>query len=408
MTLREILVRRDAIAAELRALNPEADTAAARMTELEAELGTLATRQRQIALVDDLDRNAPARDAENRGTVEGEAVYGLRAAQKMAEYHRATTGQETRGLSAGRYIAARLTGRWNGAEAEQRVMASNDGTTGGFLIPDAISANVIDLIRANSGLIAAGALTIPMPGPNMRVVKVVSDPTAAFRGEGQTIAESDGAFEALNLHAYSVAALVRVNNELLDDVPTFGPTLDAMISGALAVKMDSAALYGTGAGQPLGLRNDPGLSEVSMGGNGALASSYDEYLDVLQKITEANGTADAVIFAPRTSTKLAKLVTGIASDKTKLVPPAAFAALRKITSNQVSITETQGNSNVASTAFVGGFANMAVAIRQGITIEATRVADDAFAKNQTLIRAIARFDVATFRPALIGRLVGIL
>lgn len=70
--------------------------------------------------------------------------------------------------------------------------------------------------------------------------------------------------------------------------------------------------------------------------------------------------------------------------------------------------EAQGSSNVASTAFLGGFQNTAFAIRQGMTIEASREAENAFVKNQTLIRCIVRFDVVHFRPSHLGRLVGIL
>ena len=405
MTLREILARRATLAVELRALDPAADATPARMAEIETELAGMTTRQRQLALIDEVDRTGPAAPVE---TPAGETAYALTREQRMADWHKGTTGNDTAGLSAGRYIAGMLTGKWKGAEAEQRVMASNSSTTGGFMIPDPISANIIDLIRSNSGLIQAGALTIPMIGPNLTVVKIVTDPTSAFRGEGQAITESDGSFAALNLRAYSVAALVRINNELLDDVPAFGATLDGMIAGSMALKMDNAALYGTGAGQPQGLRTYTGMAEESMGANGAALTDYDPFLTLMQTVQEANGNPDTVIFAPRTSIKLAKLKTGIASDLTKLTPPAAFAAWRKIVSNQVSKVETQGSSSVASTAFIGGFSNVAFAIRQGITIEATRVADDTFAKNQTLVRAVGRFDIAVLRPDQLGRLIGIL
>ena len=72
-----------------------------------------------------------------------------------------------------------------------------------------------------------------MTGPTLRVVRIVADPTAKWRAEGDVINESDGEFDAINLTAYSMAALVRVNAELLDDVPTFAATLDMQLSAAL-------------------------------------------------------------------------------------------------------------------------------------------------------------------------------
>jgi HK97 family phage major capsid protein len=200
-----------------------------------------------------------------------------------------------------------------------------------------------------------------------------------------------------------------VNNELLDDAAGFAATLDGMLAAALGLEMDRVALYGTGAGQPLGLRNTPGVNEVEMDTNGAAPADYDKWLDVMQAIEEDNGMATTIIQAPRTKYKQAKLVTGITSDKTKLTPPAAFAALTKLTSNQVAITEVQGSSGAtASTDFFGGFANCAFGLRQQITIEMSRQSGTTFEKNQTHVRAIMRGDFVALRPNQLGRLIGIL
>ena len=414
MNIRKILSRREELRTELRnildtapdgVLTSEAETRAA---ELELEADRLNAAERRAGLLSELDTRAEAAPIETRGNDDGASVFGLKPEQRMADFVARTTGTPTAGLSVGRTIRGVLTGKWDGAEAERRAMGTTLGTAGGYLIPDPIASNVLDLARNASVVIRAGASTIPMANQNLTVVRVITDPTAAFRGEGQTITESDGTFGAINLRAHSMAALVRVNNELLDDAPMFAAILDQQLAAALALKLDYAALYGTGAGQPLGLRGTDGVNEVSMGGNGLSMPDYDDVLDLLQEIEEENGNATTAVMAPRTRTKLAKLVTGIASDLGKLVPPAEWTALRRLVSNQVSVTETQGSSNVASTMFVGDFSQMAVAIRQDVTIEATRVADTAFAKNQTLVRAIMRADVAVFRPGHFGRLVGIL
>ena len=91
-----------------------------------------------------------------------------------------------------------------------------------------------------------------------------------------------------------------------------------------------------------------------------------------------------------------------------MTAPAEYTALRRLISNQVSVTETQGSSNAASTIFAGDFSMAALALRQGITIESSRVSDDAYSKNMVHVRAITRFDIAWLRPALFGRLIGVL
>jgi HK97 family phage major capsid protein len=416
MKLPEIIARIDAVKAEMRSLYDAATQEAKdlegekleKWNTLDAELTTLADQEKRARRRDELDRQEPGRDVQSRGTEDGETVFGLTHEQRMSDYLHRTTGQACAGLSAGRVIAATLRGDWRDAEAERRAMGTTPGAVGGFFMPDPISANVIDLARNASVLSNAGTLTIPMASKNLRVVRVVTDPTAAWRAEGSTISESDGAFDAINLEAHSLAALVRVNAELMDDVPMFAATLDSMLGQALALKLDYAGLYGSGVGQPLGLRNVDGLNQVSMGDNGLAQPDYDDVLDLIQAIEEDNGAPTVLIQSPRTKNKLAKLVTGITSDLTKLMPPDDYKALRKLTSNQISITETQGSSNVASTTFLGGFNNAAFAIRQGIQIEASRVSGTAFEKNQVLVRAILRADFATYRPNQLGRLIGIL
>lgn len=417
LKLKDIIERRAAVETEMRSLYDGAATAGEdlagekleRWNALKGERDDLAAKQEQAETRDALDRDAEGKDLETRGNAgDGDVVFGLKPEQRMSQYLARTTGQPEQHLSVGRAVRGIITGDWRDAEAEQRTMSTGNGTLGGFLMPDPISANMIDLARNQAVMIRAGALTIPMASQNLRVVKVVTDPTAQWRGEGAAITESDGTFAALQLGAYSLAALVRVNAELMDDVPMFAATLDNMLAQALALKMDHAALYGTGAGQPLGLRNTDNVNQVSMGDNGLAQPDYDKILDLMQAIEEANGTPTTVIHAPRTKTKLAKLKTGIASDLTKLTPPADYAALRKFTSNQVSITETQGSSGVASTTFMGGFENCAFGIRQNITIEASRVSGTAFEKNQVMVRAIMRGDFATLRPNQLGRLIGVL
>lgn len=343
-----------------------------------------------------------------RRKVDEFSVFGLKPEQRMADYVKATQGIDCENLSLGRAIRGVVVGRWDGAEDERRVMATTSGTTGGFMVPDALSATITDLARNQAVLVQAGVTTIPMATQSATFVRVLSDPDGDFRTEGATITEADGTFGAVTAHAYNFGVLVRVNNELIADAPNFAATIDRQIAASVALKMDYIGLYGTGAGQPQGIRGLDDVCEVSMGDNGAAVASYDDFLDLIQEVEEANGAPTTMIWAPRTKTKAAKLVTGITSDKTKLVPPEAFQALRKITSNQVRKDETQGSSNVASTAFLGGFENTAFAIRQGMTIEASREAENAFVKNQTLIRCIVRFDVVHFRPSHLGRLVGIL
>lgn len=385
------------------------DETRAKVDAFTDEIETINADLARAEKIESLTRNGQATpiDGGEERRLEENSAFALTREQRVADYVKRTTGADCSGFSLGRAIRGLAIGKWDGADAERRVMASSVGTTGGFLIPTEMSANVIDLARNVSVLVQAGVTTIPMATNNLTVARLRGDPTASWRGEGVEITETDSAFGAINLYARNLAALVRINNELLADAPNIAATIDVQLGAVLALELDAVGLYGNGVGRPLGIRHTDGVQEESMGTDGAAPSDYDDILDLVQKVEEANGTVDTLIYAPRTKNKLAKLVTGITSDKTKLEPPAIFTALNRLTSNQVSITETQGSNSDASTVFAGGFANCAFAIRQGITIEMSNVAGDSFAKNQTLIRAILRADFAIFRPGHLGRLIGV-
>jgi HK97 family phage major capsid protein len=413
--LTDIRARRAAIETEQRTLLDAADKAGKddldgaeleKFNALQAEDTTLKGTEDRARVRDELDRKAEGKPAGPGDQAAPGTVRALKPEQRMAELYPAGDREN---LSLARAVRGAVLGDWSGADAERRAMGTTTSTLGGFLVPSPISANIIDMARNRVCVVLAGALTIPMETADLTVVQVTTDPTAAWRAEGETISESDGGFAALNLSTKSLAALVRCNAELLEDVPAFQAQLEIQLAAALALKLDYAALYGIGAAsEPRGLRNDPNVNEVSMGTNGAAATTFDEYLDAAQKVEDANGMPTACIYAPRTKNKLAKLVTGISGDKTKLVPPADFTALRRFVTNQVGVAETQGSSSVASTSFVGDFTHMALAIRSNIVIEASRTADTAFAKNQIMIRAIMRADVAVIRPTHFCRIVGIL
>jgi HK97 family phage major capsid protein len=411
--LAELTERIVTVETEMRGLYDAAATAGEDLTgeklekweALRTELDELKGKEVRARQRDELARTAEGKPlTEERGAGD---VWALKREQRMTDFIAARSKQKVEPLSAGRLIGAIMKGDFRDAELEHRTMGSGVNTLGGFFVPDLVSATVIDLARNASVMLAGGALTIPMVSNSLNVVRVLTDPTANYRGEGQVIVESDATFDSILMSPRSLAALVRVNNELLDDIPQFGAQLDQQLAAALAIALDKSAIYGD-VTKPSGLRFASGVSEVSMGTNGAALANFDNFLDLIKTVELANGAPDTLIWAPRAKNSMAKLVTGISGDLTKLMPAPDFAALRKLVTNQITQTETQGSSGVSASAYIGGFSNCAFAMRQQVQVEISRQSSDVFTKNQSHIRAILRADFALLRPALIGRLVGIL
>ncbi len=407
LNIRELRAQRGALIDEMRriqATHPDGVLPAeieARWTDLRGKVEAVDAALDRQAFIDAEDRQAPAEPAQE---ARGEPSLFIGREQRMADLHRGERRDEPV-PTAGRVIVDRLTGR-----EETRAYGSVPDTAGGYFLNETVSASFLDRVRNAAVVIRAGAQTMPIPnGGGLRIVRVDSDPTPSWRAEAATIALSTGTLGAILIQPQSLAARVEISNELLADAPNASQMIDNSLSQALALELDRVALYGSGTGnQPLGLRGMAGVAEEKLGVNdGAAPTDYDGILDTLLKVRLANFEPTAIVASPRTYAKLGKLVTGITSDKTKLTAPAEFTALPRLASNQVSITETQGTSTDASTLFVGDWSNLVFAVRQQITIEASRVSDDSFARNMTQIRAIMRADVAVLRPAAFGRLIGI-
>jgi HK97 family phage major capsid protein len=137
-----------------------------------------------------------------------------------------------------------------------------------------------------------------------------------------------------------------------------------------------------------------------MGANGLALANYDPFSYAVQYVAEDNGQATAVIMAPRTAGALDRLKEG--TTLAPLTPPPSFQALQKFSTNQVPITQTQGSSTVASSAFVGDYKNIVLGMRKQLTIDvaASGVGSgsvDVFSSVEALIRGYLRIDVAVLR-----------
>jgi len=203
-------------------------------------------------------------------------------------------------VSPGKILRAKILGSYEGLnEAETKAAGEGIGSLGGWLVPETVSARIIDLARNLAVVQRAGAWTLPMPTPEMRLVKISDDPTAYWVAEHGEISESDWTIEPLNLKAMTVGVLVRASLELLEDAKNSGDAITNSMSKALALEMDRVGLLGVGTSEPRGIDNCAGISTISMGTNGAALTNYDELSEAIEDVADHNGIATAIIMAPR-------------------------------------------------------------------------------------------------------------
>ena len=87
---------------------------------------------------------------------------------------------ERKALDLGKYVRGAVTGDWSNAVEERA--AFNTSTTG-VIIPNVLSAQVIDKARNLSLFTAAGVPIVPMSTNNLTIARVAEDPEFSFKEE---------------------------------------------------------------------------------------------------------------------------------------------------------------------------------------------------------------------------------
>ena len=334
----------------------------------------------------------------------GQEVRFLTRGQRLADL----VERSPEPFDLGKAIRGKITCNWSGAEAEKRALSEGLDTAGGFLIPEPVSAQIIDVARNLSCILQAGARTVPMDTNNLSLARLDSDPKAVWRVENAAIDEDDlMAFYKITLTAHTVAALVRMSIELLEDAPNVGPLTQKAISQALALELDRVGMFGSGSGaEPEGIFENADVPVISLGTNGGQIS-LDSLLEGKRTVLDANGTPGAMIYAPRTWEELAKLKDG--EGQYFSTWPGGLSALKQLISNQVPINQVQGEASDASCLLMGDFGNVLLGMRTQTMIEATRVGGaDTFSKLQVLVRAYLRADFAIVRATQLCVIKGII
>jgi HK97 family phage major capsid protein len=137
-------------------------------------------------------------------------------------------------------------------------MATNDNSSGGFLVPEEMQRTLIRL-RESRGVFPQFANRIPMGSDIITVPRLLADVTAYWVGEEAEITASDPELGNAELMARKLAALTKVSTELDEDsVVEIGDLVTQSMAYAMADKIDNAAFNGDGTstyGGVLGLAN---------------------------------------------------------------------------------------------------------------------------------------------------------
>jgi len=153
----------------------------------------------------------------------------------------------------------------------RNAFSSNDGASGGFLLPETLRAEILSLALEDS-VVRPRATVIPMSGGRVLVPSVdsTSNASSVFGGiiaywteEAGTLQLSNATFGRVALDPHKLTAYTEAPNELLADGVAFEAFLNKAFPAALANFEDRAFLQGNGVGQPEGVLNSAAAVTVT-------------------------------------------------------------------------------------------------------------------------------------------------
>jgi HK97 family phage major capsid protein len=304
-------------------------------------------------------------------------------------------------LALGKALVAMVTGG-SRSEEESRALNGLSPTAGGYMVSDGISSLVIDAVRARTVAIEAGVRVSPMTSRDMTLIRVTGDPTPGWRNEGGLVASSEPTFGAARMSAKSLACLIPVSKELLDDAANAAEIIQTTLVNALAVELDRAILDGDGITKPLGLRQQTGIGTLAVGG----AATTLKFAEAVGKVREANEVPSGIVLHPRTFG--AAVDRAVDSTNQPLRLPPSLERMPFLQTTSVPATLGAGTDTVA---YVGDWSQLIVGMRTGIQIEIARQASDSngrgFGRNEVLILASVRADTVLTRATAFSVMTGI-
>ncbi len=326
----------------------------------------------------------------------------LRSNERLADYVPQREGQ-TRDLSFGKWLKGSLLGDWRGADEERALSIGTPPAGAGFLVPTPLAAGVIDLARNAARVMQAGASTVRMEYETLKLARQTSDVAATWRAEAAPITTTDLTFDVVTLTAHTLAGIVRVSRELVEDAANVEDIIRNSFARSIALEIDRVALYGAGtATEPLGLSGRVGVPRVSLGVNGAAITNYDPFVDAILAVELNNFEPNAAIFSPRTQAAISKFKD---SQGNPLRVPQDVADLTFLDTKQIPINRTKGTATTASDVFLGDFSQLLMGMRTQlqITMLTERFADT----GEIGLVAWLRADVATAHDGAFAIIEGV-
>lgn len=143
------------------------------------------------------------------------------------------------------------------------------GADGGFLVPPDFRNEILSKVFGEDSLLArtdrmqSSSNTLTLPTDETTPWQTSGGIQSYWTAEAGVKGQSKPALGETTLKLHTLATLVPVTEELLEDAPAMGAYLSRKVPEKMDFKVSDAIVRGTGVGMPLGFLNAPSLVTVS-------------------------------------------------------------------------------------------------------------------------------------------------
>jgi HK97 family phage major capsid protein len=296
------------------------------------------------------------------------------------------------------------------------------GAAGGFLVPEDVSTEIIELLRPMSVIMRGGPRVIPLPNGNLTMNRRTAGANFGYSGEQQDILASGISLGQTKLSAKKLTGLIPISNDLLRAASVAVDRLvrDDIVEGS-AIAMDTAFLRSAGGDNaPLGLRHQltggpfAAAQILTQTGANDLTGITSNLGRMELALLNANIplTGAAWIMAPRTMMRLRNIRDGNGNFAFPEVQQGRLRNLPLFDTTSVPINLNGAESEVYLVAFphvlVGEHSGLEIATStEAAYRDAGGTMQAAFSRDETVMRAIQHHDIGLRHPQAISVLTAV-
>lgn len=298
-----------------------------------------------------------------------------------------------------------------------KTLTTNVPTAGGFIVPEDLSTDLIELLRARSVVRAAGAISYPMPFGTLTLPKLTGGATASYVGEATAQNASQPVLGQLQLTWKKLRTFVPISRELLEySRPSADGVVEADAVASMATREDQAFLRGDGLSDtPIGMRNLALAANITAsvaandGSIPTLGEIEEDLRFLVNQLEQANVRMlrPALFMAPRSKNGL--MVTrdtngNLGFPELRAASPSIWQMPAFVTTNVPINLGLGGGSNERSELMIADMADMAIGEATDLIIEVSNEASyqdangntvSAFARDEVIVKVLARHDFGT-------------